>query len=147
MREFTSVNIKPRNLTTNKQTNKQTQVSIRIKCKEATDNITLHSLDLELNESTLSLQLVPQTGSGAASRPAIGREQQQRERRKSATSLPKVKGLSADKQLQYSIIRLDSPLEVGQEYVLGIDFVGSLNDDLAGFYKIKYERQNSSETT
>lgn len=66
---------------------------------------------------------------------------------KSGANLPKVKALSADKQLQYSIIHLDSHLEPGQEYVLGIDFVGSLNDDLAGFYKIKYERQNSNETT
>lgn len=100
-------------------------MSIRIKCLEATDNITLHTNDLQLDEKTLSL-----SGNGSTS-----------------TVMPKVKGLSQDKQLQYSIIQLDSQLEAGQEYVLGIDFVGSLNDDLAGFYKIRFERQNSNETT
>lgn len=121
-------------------------MSIRIKCTEATDNITLHTNELELNERTISLQLAPQsepTGTTAASRLALLANHQ---RRKSA-NLPKVKGLSADKQLQYSIIRLDSQLEAGQEYVLGIDFVGTLSDDLAGFYRIKYQRQNSSEIT
>lgn len=58
-----------------------------------------------------------------------------------------VKGLSEDKELQYSIIHLEKQLEAGEEYALGVDFVGNLNDDLAGFYKIKYERQNSNEVT
>lgn len=59
---------------------------------------------------------------------------------------PKVSGLSQDRQLQHSIIRLDGQLEPGKEYLLGIDFVGFLNDDLAGFYKIKYELKNSTTT-
>ena len=126
-----------------------TQVSIRIKCSQQTDNITLHTLDLELNEKSLSLKLAPTTtnssSSPASQTTATGG-------RRSTTSeankvVPKVKGLSQNKHLQYSIIQLDSPMEAGQEYVLGIDFSGSLNDDLAGFYKIKYERQNSTETT
>lgn len=130
------------------QFNAHKQVSIRIKCTEATDNITLHTNELELDERSISLQLAPQSeppGTTAASRLAL-LANHQHQRRKSA-NLPKVKGLSADKQLQYSIIRLDSQLEAGQEYVLGIDFVGTLSDDLAGFYRIKYQRQNSSEIT
>lgn len=127
------------------------QVLIRIKCTEATDNITLHTLDLELDEKTISLQLAgaqTNVASGRLAAAANNGSQLRRDRRKSgAATVPKVKGLSADKQLQYSIINLDSQLEVGQEYLLGIDFIGLLNDDLAGFYKIKYERQNSSETT
>lgn len=103
-------------------------MSIRIKCTEATDNITLHTLDLTLDQRSLSLKLAAANSSRNS-------------------SSPKVVGLSQDKQLQYSIIQLDGKLEAGLEYVVGIDFVGLLNDDLAGFYKIKYERQNSSETT
>lgn len=103
-------------------------MSIRIKCSEATDNITLHTYELELNEKSLSLK---QASSNSTQQ----------------IKVPKVKGLSSVKELQYSIILLDSPLEAGQEYVLGIDFVGFLNDDLAGFYKIKYERKDSNETT
>jgi len=111
----------------------RSQVSIRIKCTEATDNITLHTLDLELVERTLSLKLAP---SGA-----------QNKTTNASAQPPRVKGLSQNKQLQYSIIHLEANLEPGREYVLAIDFSGWLNDDLAGFYKIKYERQNSSETT
>lgn len=128
------------------QTEQNKQVTIKIKCTEATDNITLHTLDLELDEKTISLQLAPQS-SAPGRLAAANNGHLRRDRRKPAANAPKVKGLGADKQLQYSIINLDSPLEAGQEYLLGIDFVGVLNDDLAGFYKIKYERQNSSETT
>lgn len=114
------------------------QVSIRIKCSEPTDNITLHTLELKLNEASLKLALA---------------DNQQQPNQSAAilvttiNDLPRVKGLSQDKELQYSIIHLDKQLEAGREYLLGIDFVGNLNDDLAGFYKIKYERQNSSEIT
>lgn len=119
----------------------QTQVSIRIKCVEPTDNITLHTLDLSLNEKSLSLSLAPGNESSDATAAAAVASAQSAQ---PASALPKVTGLSEDKQLQYSIIKLDSKLEPEREYILGIDFVGSLNDDLAGFYKIKYERQNSS---
>lgn len=59
----------------------------------------------------------------------------------------KILDLNQDKQLQYSIIKLDTYLEPNREYLLSIDFTGLLNDDLSGFYKIKYQRQNSNETT
>lgn len=114
-------------------------MSIRIKCTEPTDNITLHSLDLSLNERTVSLKFAASTGSNGSPAAAAA----------AAEPAPKVKALSQDKELQYLIIKLDRHLVAGSEYVLGIDFVGTLNDDLAGFYKIKYETQNSSkpETT
>lgn len=117
-------------------------MSIRIKCKEATDNITLHTLDLELNERTLKLELA--TSDDAATQPKLARLQR---RQSGEQPVPKISGLSQDKQLQYSIVKLDGSLAPGKEYLLTIDFEGSLNDDLAGFYKIRYERPNSNETT
>lgn len=114
-------------------------MSIRIKCTEPTSNITLHTYELELNDQTLSLK--------QASNSAQGNNNNNNNSVLAGHQVPKVKGVSSIKELQYSIIQLDSPLEAGQEYVLGIDFVGWLNDDLAGFYKIKYERKNSTETT
>lgn len=99
-----------------------------MRCAEATDRITLHTLDLDLDERSLSLARVPASNNKTLVAPAI-------------------KGLSQDKQLQYSIVHLTEPLEVGAEYALGISFNGTLNDDLAGFYKSRYERQNSTETT
>lgn len=114
------------------------QVLIRIKCTEATDNITLHALDLDLNSTTITLSEVGQSTATTRLTRQTKQEQQQQ---------PKVSGLSQDRQLQHSIIRLDRQLERGKEYLLSIDFVGFLNDDLAGFYKIKYElKQNSSST-
>lgn len=81
-----------------------------------------------------------------ATKPLIKRQANQQQQPKSATA-PKINGLDYDKQLQYSIVKLDRSLEVGREYLLTIDFAGFLNDDLAGFYKIRYERQNSTEPT
>lgn len=100
------------------------QVSIRIKCSEPTDNITLHTNQLEIDPKTLSLT-------------ALG----------TPASAPKILELNQDQLLQYSIVKLDANLEANKEYLLGMDFSGSLNDDLSGFYKMKYQRQNSNETT
>lgn len=102
-------------------------MTIRIRCAQATDNITLHTNELEIDPKTLSLTRV-----GAPAHSQSG---------------PKILELSQDRQLQYSIVKLDAPLEPASEYLLAMDFSGSLNDDLAGFYKIKYQRQNSNETT
>lgn len=105
-----------------------------MKCTEATDRITLHTLDLELDESSLSLTRVPANNETTETNQSIGQQQA-------------IKGLSQNKQLQYSIIHLAKPLLAEADYLLTIDFRGTLNDDLAGFYKISYQRQNSSETT
>lgn len=118
-------------------------MSIRIRCAEPTDRITLHTLDLNVNEKSLSLTLAPPeanerptnaSGSNGSAQVAAG----------AASSVPKVSALSEDKQLQYSIIKLDANLEAGREYLLALEFTGLLNDDLAGFYKIKFERQNAT---
>lgn len=116
-------------------------LEVRLRCLAATSNITLHTLELELNEASIQLlQVAPST------RPAGPDEVRRRRRREAAPGL-RVSKLSQDKQLQYSIIHLDEQLVAGREYLLRLDYVGTLNDDLAGFYKIKYERQNSTETT
>jgi hypothetical protein len=112
-------------------------VEILITCKTATSNITLHSLDLTIDEASLRLT---KAGGPVANSTRL-------ELAAASQAAPKVSRLSEDKQLQYSIVHLESALEPGQDYLLRMDFVGTLNDDLAGFYKIKYERQNSSEIT
>lgn len=123
------------------------RVSIRIKCREPTDNITLHALDLEIDEKTIELASLGSSAEATNNKtPLISRQRRQLKASPGEQS-PKVKRLSQDKQLQYSIIHLDGPLQAGQDYLLSLDFVGLLNDDLAGFYKIKYDRQNSSEPT
>uniref|UniRef100_A0A6G1SC99 Aminopeptidase N n=1 Tax=Aceria tosichella TaxID=561515 RepID=A0A6G1SC99_9ACAR len=109
-------------------------VEIRLTCKSPTNNITLHTLELDIDQASLRLVKLTNNTGTRLTRAAT-----------SSSSAPKVSRLSQDKQLQYSIIHLDSMLEPEQDYLLSMDFVGTLNDDLAGFYKIKYERQNSSE--
>lgn len=59
--------------------------------------------------------------------------------------MPNITGLQYDKELEHSIVLLDSPLEAGAEYSLAIAFSGVLADDLAGFYRSKYEQPNSKE--
>ena len=112
-------------------------MSIHFRCSAATDNITLHSLDLQLNERSLSLQLVEVDNTNNKTQSFHLHDKR--------SAAPKISGLEQDKHLQYSIIRLDSHLEAGREYSIGIDFNGTLNEDLAGFYRIKYSAQNSSE--
>lgn len=115
-------------------------MSIRIKCNEPTDNITLHALELQLNERTASLKL-------SALDDAVAQQNSSSNATAAAANVPKIKRIRMDAQLQYAIIELDAKLARETEYVLALDFSGQLNDDLAGFYKIKYERQNTSETT
>lgn len=93
-------------------------------CVEPTKNITFHSKSLQLNEKTIKLT------------------------EKSAQNEPlKISQLDYDKELQHSIVRLDSPLKANQTYLLSIDFNGILADDLAGFYRIRYEQANATEPT
>ena len=111
------------------------RVDIQIKCREATDNITLHTLDLELDAASARLvELAEGSPTTTAAATAMNKMEQ----------LP-VREITSDKQLQYSILHLNRKLRPGRDYILTLNFAGYLNDDLAGFYKIRYERPNSTE--
>lgn len=97
-------------------------------CTEPTANITFHSKSLNLNEQTIKLRLISNS-SAEQSLP------------------PKIIKLDYDKELQHSIVKLDSPLKVNLTYALTIEFNGILADDLAGFYRIRYEQANATEPT
>lgn len=101
------------------------RVAIQVRClANGTRNITLHTNELELSESSLSLARQLTSNSSANNQ--------------DEKDAPKIVGLKHDKSLQFSIIELSDELQVGARYLLTIEFAGKHNDDLAGFYKIKY---------
>ncbi|XP_069101890.1 uncharacterized protein [Argopecten irradians] len=95
-------------------------VIIHITCEEATDNITLHSHLLTIDEDSV----VVTSGSGAAG--------------------PNVVKISYDLERQFMMIDLDNELQAGNNYTLGIDFKGPLKDDMVGLYYSTYQRGNET---
>lgn len=87
------------------------RVSILIDCKEPTRNVTLHLVNLTVNDVSLS---------------------------DSGSPVPIV-GTSFNERLQFYIIEVDKPLTAGKEYNLTIVFNGTLHDNLDGFYWAKYK--------
>ncbi|CAL1295996.1 unnamed protein product [Larinioides sclopetarius] len=94
------------------------KVRIIIKVIEATDNVTLHVNNVTVTESSVRL-----SGPGA----------------------PSITSTSEDKERQFYILHLKSSLTAGQKYEVEMDYVGCLNDQLAGFYRSSY-KDNGSET-
>jgi aminopeptidase N len=90
-------------------------IKISIDCMEASTNITMHKNKL----SVANITVANQNGNSGA---------------------PRVVRQSEDKDRQFLIIHLDRSLQGGQKYVVEMDFVGDLTDDLAGLYLSSYKR-------
>ncbi|GBO21729.1 hypothetical protein AVEN_272907-1 [Araneus ventricosus] len=94
------------------------KVRIIIKVIEATDNVTLHVNNVTVRESSVRF-----SGPGA----------------------PSIASTSEDKERQFYILHLKGSLTAGQKYEVEMDYVGCLNDQLAGFYRSSY-KDNGGET-
>jgi len=139
------------------------QVKVQFDCRLPTDNITMHAFDLQVEPSSVRVAhlgpasaAVHEAGApdthkvdaptGPQPRPQTRLTSRHAPQQPEPLG-PKVRRVFQEEQLQHLIIQLDGNLEAGQKYEVTMDFTGKLNDDLAGFYKIKYERPNSSEPT
>ncbi|XP_054723641.1 aminopeptidase N-like [Uloborus diversus] len=89
------------------------KVRIRINVLEPTDNITLH-----INNITVHRDSVRLTGQG---------------------SVPDIASTSEDLERQFYILHLKGQLEAEEHYDVYMEFLGSLNDRLAGFYRSSYK--------
>lgn len=94
-------------------------VGIRMRVLQATNKITLHSNQLTLG-STRNL-----TATDTSQAPAILSEE-------------------IDTKRQFLIFHLDQDLNPGTEYLLQMNFKGSLKDDLAGLYLSQYQQGNAT---
>ncbi|KAK8788791.1 hypothetical protein V5799_021432 [Amblyomma americanum] len=86
-------------------------VAILVKCATATSSVTLHVKDLNVSDVSVS---------------------------EAAGSRMEHDKYDEDKSLQFLVISLKRPLAAGSNYTIRMNFVGSLNDDLAGFYRSSY---------
>ncbi|XP_042901838.1 aminopeptidase N [Parasteatoda tepidariorum] len=88
------------------------KVEIRIKVLEPTNNVTVHINNITVKQDTVEL-----SGHGA----------------------PTISSLGEDKEKQFFILYLKGQLSAGQTYEVRMDFVGTLNDQLSGFYRSSYQ--------
>ncbi|XP_021377931.1 uncharacterized protein LOC110466016 isoform X1 [Mizuhopecten yessoensis] len=95
------------------------EVSIHVSCVQATNNITLHSHSLTIDENSIKLNTAGDTA-------------------------PNVVKVSYDLERQFLILELDSDLLAGRNYSFGISFSGRLKDDMVGLYYSSYQRANNT---
>ncbi|KAL4227197.1 hypothetical protein ACF0H5_015170 [Mactra antiquata] len=95
-------------------------VKIHLDCTKPTDNVTLHINKLNVSNIVFSK---PQS---------------------SGSSSPSYVTHTEDKDRHFLIIQLDKNTDVGTEYELSMDFVGPLDDDLAGLYLSSYKEGNET---
>lgn len=93
-------------------------VRIEMECTVETNNITLHSVDLTINESTVTISSSDHVG-----------------------TLPTVVSLADDKDREFLIVNVNANLQAGKTYVLEMSFTSPLsNKVLAGLYLSSYKR-------
>jgi len=99
------------------------RVSVDIECKEVTDRIVLHSVDIVVDPK--SVQLIHKVNQAHAL---------------------SVSGIDYDTKLEFLIVRLDHKLTKGSNYTLSMDFVGNLTDRLKGFYRSNYKEDGETKS-
>ncbi|XP_027211488.2 aminopeptidase N [Penaeus vannamei] len=96
-------------------------VEVEMEVLEPTSNITLHIADIITYNDTVKLK-----GMGNASAPGI-------------------KMHEYDNYREFYIAHLDKELQQGEKYVLSMEFLGYLNDQLRGFYRSSYKDEDGKE--
>ena len=99
------------------------RVSVDIECKEVTDRIVLHSVDIVVDPK--SVQLIHKVNQAHAL---------------------SVSGIDYDTKLEFLIVRLDHKLTKGSNYTLSMDFLGNLTDRLKGFYRSNYKEDGETKS-
>nr|XP_053644189.1 aminopeptidase N-like [Cherax quadricarinatus] len=98
-------------------------VEVEMEVVEPTSNITLHINDIITNNETIKL-----TPSDDRTGPGI-----------------RIVRHLCDKEREFYIAKLNEELKPGKKYVLSMEFVGYLNDDLVGFYRSSYTDEQGNE--
>ncbi|GFT12414.1 aminopeptidase N [Nephila pilipes] len=88
------------------------KVRVVIRVLEPTNNVTLHINNVTVREASVRL---------------------------SGPDAPGVASMSEDKERQFYILHLKSDLVAGRQYEVQMDYLGTLNDQLAGFYRSSYK--------
>ncbi|CAH0554039.1 unnamed protein product [Brassicogethes aeneus] len=98
-------------------------VKIQTHCVKPTDNITLHTKNLTIHENNVSVRDVSSNDHKQI----------------------KIKKVDFDVDNDFIVINLSQPLVEDHSYLVEIKFNGTLNDELAGFYRSSYVDQKTKE--
>lgn len=96
------------------------EVSIIFNVTESCHNVTLHAVDLDIVDDSVSLSRI--VGNSSVN---IGRT-------------------TNDSARQFFIVHVDEELQEGQQYAVRMSFTGVLNDLLQGFYRSSYSVDNET---
>lgn len=99
------------------------QVKILVNVTEKTKNITLHAVDLKIDEKATSVNEYNPTN---------------------RTKLLKIENQRNDTARQFFIIKTTEYLKPGKQYIVYLKFIGYLNDFLQGFYRSSYKVDNQT---
>lgn len=94
------------------------QVKILVNVTEDTDKVTLHAVDMSIDESFTNIKLYSAVKSGE--------------------KVVKILEQRNDTERQFYVIRTSDTLKKGAQYIVNLKFVGHLNDYLQGFYRSSY---------
>lgn len=99
------------------------EVKILVNVTEKTKNITLHAVDLKIDEKATSVNEYNPTN---------------------RTKLLKIENQRNDTARQFFIIKTTEYLKPGKQYIVYLKFIGYLNDFLQGFYRSSYKVDNQT---
>ena len=91
------------------------KVGIEMLCNLAASNVTLHAVDIDIENSTLTLE-------------NLDKDQK-----------VQIVRYDYDKAREFLIIHLEQKLSAGSRYLLSLQFTSKLRDDLTGFYVSSYK--------
>jgi aminopeptidase N len=100
------------------------QVNIVMSVIQSTSNVTLHAVDMDIDQSFTSLWEYPVV--------------------LNSSKIIKIIQQYNDTLRQFHVIRLAKSLKAGKQYILNIKYVGRLNDYLQGFYRSSYVVNNET---
>ncbi|XP_015519764.2 aminopeptidase N [Neodiprion lecontei] len=105
------------------------EVKIVVNVTEDTRNITLHAVDMKIDEAATTVQMHPPDNNG--------------------TIRNRMEDVGIDKQTndtlrQFHVIHTAGMLKAGKQYTVYIKYVGYLNDYLQGFYRSSYTVGNQT---
>ncbi|XP_048262950.1 aminopeptidase N isoform X2 [Bombus terrestris] len=94
------------------------EVKILVNVTEDTENVTLHAVDMHINESFTNIKEYSEI--------------------EKVEKIIRIVEQRNDTERQFYVIRTSDTLKSGKQYVVHLKFVGYLNDHLQGFYRSSY---------
>ncbi|XP_018306516.1 puromycin-sensitive aminopeptidase-like protein [Mycetomoellerius zeteki] len=102
------------------------EIKILINVTNDTDNVTLHAVDIKIDEGFTSI-----------------REYSSNDKNNNKTTVIGITEQKKDVDRQFHVIKT-SKLKKGKQYIVHLKFIGYLNDNLHGFYRSSYTVDNQT---